>query len=195
MSPSMWTLGESVNFLSCRIADLVCWQKKHHEKWLIEDCPFLLFFLSFSPSYFGPVYIYSVSGWHSYSLLLDLHKCLKAQCKLLSWELLNMLNISPTPTFNFGWHQWAAVRERACLIWLGTFLHPLTNQWRLFNGSPHYSSILKSIKSPPRSAVTVSAGQKWMELPRHLPINLLDVFCVGGKFLDFFHGYFILNAG
>ena len=46
MSPSLWTLSESVDFWSCRIADpLVCWQKKHREKWLIEDgyCPFLLF--------------------------------------------------------------------------------------------------------------------------------------------------------
>ena len=79
-------------------------------------CPFTLL-------YFGPVCIYCVSWWHSCSLPLNLHKCLKAQCKLLSWELLNKLNISPPPTFNFSWHQWAAVRERARLIWLGTFLH------------------------------------------------------------------------
>ena len=102
---------------SCRADPLFCWQKKHSENWFIEDCfcHFLLLSklpivqVSFSPFtllYFGPVYIYSVRWWHFSSLLLDLHKCLKAQCKLLSWELqiMNIEYISPPPNFSFGWH-------------------------------------------------------------------------------------------
>ena len=122
---------------SCRADPLFCWQKNTVRTdslkivfVIFSSCPnsqsFKCHFLHL-PYCTLALCTFTVSDDDILVLLLDLHKCLKAQCKLLSWELqiMNIEYISPPPIFNFDWHQKAAVRERACLIWLGTFLHPL----------------------------------------------------------------------